>query len=125
MLLRPTRSGKFRLVGSCYIHGFSDTETLLGPLRTPWEVKFRRVSFSDYTPCFRNSVTEEERLDDPRLGSLPPDWVQLEAKLVREEPHIFARFRNNVTGQVMNSDPRMLPQALKERGVNLRKFQLV
>jgi len=36
-----------------------------------------------------------------------------------------AYFRNCETGEVMDSDPRMSPEALKERGVDIKTFHLV
>ena len=42
---------------------------------------------------------------------MPPKWEQLKAVRSRDDPFIFAWYRNRNMGEVLNSDPRMLPEA--------------
>jgi hypothetical protein len=61
----------------------------------------------------------------PILGSLPPGWRRIERRRNPNDPYIFDRFKNNVTGDVVKSDPRMLPDILRARDVKLDSFLLV
>lgn len=124
VILRPTTVGTFLLVGSCYLHGFSSAEAFLGPLPSPWIIQYKPDSFGAQAPYFFNKDTKEETQEDPRLGKLPPEWEPVEKERTRDDPMLFRWFRNRNNGYTMNSDPRMLPLALHERGVRLEDFQL-
>lgn len=41
ILLRPESSGRFKVVGECYVHGVMNSEGLLGPLPDTWKVQVR------------------------------------------------------------------------------------
>jgi hypothetical protein len=41
------------------------------------------------------------------------------------DPIVMAVFKNTETGEIMKSDPRMLPEALIARGVKLENIRLV
>lgn len=123
MILRPTASGEFLVVGSYFIHGLMDGEALLGPIPSPWKIELYRRKDSGYSTHFVKS-TNEKTLDDPRLPALPSGWMEIN----RDDgpwPISKSFFRNVGTGERMDTDPRMLPGALVERGVKLRKFRLV
>lgn len=77
------------------------------------------------TPYFFNKDTLEEVQQDPRLDQLPVGWEAIREERTKDDPQLFSWFRNKVTGETMNSDPRMLPEALRDRGVNLELFKLV
>jgi hypothetical protein len=68
---------------------------------------------------------DEETIHDPWLGPLPPEWECFPRERTNNDPKIYEGFRNKVTGEVMNSDPRKLPEALEARGVKLETFHLV
>ncbi|KAF7917095.1 hypothetical protein BELL_0537g00070 [Botrytis elliptica] len=122
IVLRPTPAGEFLVVGSYFIHGLMDGEALLGPLPTPWKTELYRRKDSGYSTHFVKP--NEKTLDDPRLSPLPSEWIEVN----RDDgpwPISKSYFKHLVTGETMDSDPRMLPQALMERGVKLRKFRLV
>lgn len=125
VILRPTTVRTFMLVGSCYLHGFSSAEAFLGPLPSPWIIQYKPDSFGAQTPYFFNKDTKEETQEDPRLGKLPPEWETVQAERTRDDPMLFRWFRNRNNGHTMNSDPRMLPPALHDRGVRLEDFQLI
>lgn len=58
----------FRVVGSCYILGFSDGEAILGPVAAPWKVVLRAAEDDGINGCgvrFQNTVTGEETQFDP------------------------------------------------------------
>ncbi|KAH7142747.1 heterokaryon incompatibility protein-domain-containing protein [Dactylonectria estremocensis] len=125
VILRPATGGSFQVVGSCYLHGFSSTEAFLGPLPASWVIQYKPDSCGVETPYFFKKDTGEEAQEDPRLGELPSEWEAVQADRTRDDPHFFMWFRNKVTGETMNSDPRMLPEALRDRGVDLQTFRLV
>ena len=75
--------------------------------------------------CFHNPVSGKDRMVDPRLESLPSEWKPCEAEEISNEAERVAWFRNEGTGEILNSDPRLLPAALEGRGVDVRKIELV
>ncbi|RAL62352.1 hypothetical protein DID88_004918 [Monilinia fructigena] len=120
IVLRPTPSGEFVVIGSYFIHGLMDGEALLGPVPDPWSIELCRRKDSGYSTHFVRSPSEKT-LDDPRLPSLPAHWIEVN----RDDgpwPIRKSSFRNIVTGEIMEFDPRMLPEVLAERGVKLRHF---
>lgn len=118
---------RYHVIGSSYLHGFCDGTALLGPLPLPWKVQLKRDSSGYTNPYFHNPTTGENSDRDPRLETiqLPPHWEEIEVVRTVDDPRYFERFRNNATGEIMNSDPRPLSDALKKRGVNVQTFQLV
>lgn len=124
MLLRPTASGDFLVVGECYVHGLMDGEALLGPIPNQWRIEMRKGDGFD-KPFFHNTSIGESSTEDPRLRPLPVEWEIVPRNRRQEDPYFFKDFRNRTTAEVMTSDPRMLPEVLKERGVKLETFQLI
>lgn len=102
-----------------------DSGSLLGRLPDPWRVRLGWESGGIYLGRYYNSSTGVLTEEDPRLDSLPVEWERVQADRTPDDPLVFALFRNKVTGEVMNSDPRLLPEALKEHGVDLKTFQLI
>ncbi|KAK4450969.1 HET-domain-containing protein [Podospora aff. communis PSN243] len=108
LLRRAERSSSYVVVGPCYVHGLMNAEGFLGPVPSPW--------------------TARRTLHDPRLNPLPPDeWEEVQGDItLRLEYRDFDLFfRNKQTGQVLDSDPRMQPEALRQRGVDLGLFRLI
>jgi hypothetical protein len=89
------------------------------------QVKYNRQRRHNGFTHYFNSQEDIYINEDPRLGSLPPGWGGIERRRNPNDPYIFDRFKNNVTGDVINSDPRMLPDILRARGVKLNSFLLV
>ncbi|EXL41949.1 hypothetical protein FOCG_15311 [Fusarium oxysporum f. sp. radicis-lycopersici 26381] len=125
VILRPWTGGCFQVVGSCYLHGFTSAEAFLGPLPAPWVMQYKPDSCGVQTPYFFNKDTKEAVQQDPRLGELPVTWEAIQKDRTKDDPQFLSLFRNNLTGELMNSDPRMLPEALRDRGVRLQSFKLV
>lgn len=118
-------NNEYEVIGDCCIGGATYGESLLGPIPAPWRLQMIQDNIGFRTPQFVNTETEARTTDDPRLGSVPRDWEELEAVRLPEDPAVFKRFRNKTSGEVIDSDPRMFPEALKQRGVKLETFTLV
>ncbi|KIM95703.1 hypothetical protein OIDMADRAFT_171163 [Oidiodendron maius Zn] len=123
-MANPT-GNEYEVIGVCYVDGVSHGESLLGPIPTPWQL---RIIFDDlgiFTPQFVNADSGETTFEDPRLATVPRDWEELEAIRSPGDPTLFKRFHNKISGEIINSDPRMSPEALEQRGVKLQTFTLV
>jgi hypothetical protein len=124
MLLREIAPRRYRIIGQCFIYGLHDATAILGPLPAPWRGRvcwgFRQRTKLE----FWNTETQESTDEDPRLGDLG-DWERVDHVPEPDDPEIYAYFRNRRTEEVMNSDPRMLPEQLDAMGVELTTFALV
>ncbi|KAJ4293452.1 hypothetical protein N0V90_008735 [Kalmusia sp. IMI 367209] len=125
MVLRRTSSGQFHVVGECYVHGLSDAVGILGPLPDHWKTIIKGDALGSPTQRFVHLKNREETLDDPRLELLPRNWERATYERLADDPTIFERFRNLETGDLVNYDPRLFPEALEARGVALQTFGLV
>jgi hypothetical protein len=124
MLLR-LNARMFEVVGPCYVHGLADSEGLLGPLLNPWRAQIKPGINGVSMPCYFDMTTQALTLEDPRLDPLPEDWELLPYHRTPDDPLVLACFRSKVTGEKINSDPRLFSNVLKSRGTNLKAFQLV
>lgn len=124
IILRPGSSQFHEVVGDAYCDGIMDGEALLGPLPGRWER--RTVHDGDMSsPWFSTFVDTDTGVtqpEDPRLGNLPKGW----SRKSHENERLWTQFVNE-SGEVFDKgwDPRLLPEALRERGVNLNFFKLV
>jgi hypothetical protein len=113
----------YQVLGDCYIHGLMNGQAILRRLPHGWQLKVighQKIRFT-----FFNESTGEVTTQDPRLGPLPDEWVEVEKEdETRSEYHI-QHYENKETGEVVNSDPRLSPEALKARGVDLEMIVLV
>lgn len=123
MLLRRTGSGNFLVVGPCFVHGLMDGESVLGPLPLSWKIQVK-TRYGVQTYQFVETATNTVTTDDPRLPSLPDEWAQVLRERTQDDPLDSKEFRNADTGEIINSDPRMLLEALQQRGVKLKTFRL-
>jgi hypothetical protein len=121
--LRPADDVQHQLVGEAYCHGFMDAEALLGPLPEKFQflAKFEEKS-NVYWWGHMDRETELFYCEDPRLGELPSGW--------KRKNHPSDQYWNwfvNETGEEMKGrgDPRLTPEVLKQRGVDLKVFELV
>lgn len=122
MLLREMPSGDFNVIGECYIQGLMNAEAVVGIVKLPWRIEYSIASeIPKPTATFVNSDSGVRQSEDPRLGDVPPEWDELPSR----NPLLFKRFKHRVTGQILRSDPRLLPENLKARGVKVKKFVLV
>jgi hypothetical protein len=126
MIVRPTGSGnRFKIIGPCQVHGLMDGEALIGALPHPWAMVFYRDSMGVSVQHFSNKETGELTTKDPRLGNLPEGWERVERDRTVDDPRWFTWFANKVTGETVNADPRMREDELGQRGVKLRRFEIV
>jgi hypothetical protein len=125
VLLRKQFPGKHLFVTCAYVHGLMDGEAFLGPLPEGSKAVVRWDRNGDTYQLFVDSTTQTKTKQDPRLEPLPAEW---ERALVKDRFWPTKKvdgFRNKDTGQTMDSDPRMLPDALRARGVPLETFTLL
>ncbi|KAI8627852.1 heterokaryon incompatibility protein-domain-containing protein [Xylariaceae sp. FL1651] len=127
LVVRPAPEDRFTVVGQCYIHGIMQGEALLGPLPTPWSVKVKLEGDVKYRPRYFNTETNLEVKEDPRLTAIPvaPEWEQIRHPWTRDDPLNVVIYRNHSTGEEINCDPRMLPDALTARGVKVETISLI
>jgi len=125
IVLRAHSSGCWKIVGECYIQGMADAAIFLGPLPKPWRVQ---VTFDPATILrvrrYYNIDTGELRDDDPRLEPLI-GWERTSILPSNRDPPTVEWFRNTVTGEVVNYDPRLLPDALRARGHVLQTIKII
>jgi hypothetical protein len=124
-VLRETPDNQFKVIGSCYIHGLMEGESLFGQLPEPWKVQIHVDSSGIRKPYYVNTITGESTDEGRWLGPLPSEWEHVPTVRTPEDPILFTRFRNKNTGELVNWDPRLLPAPLEARGVKLRKFELI
>ena len=123
MVLRPSASGQFQLVGESYVHGLCDAEALLGPLPNGWKIE---LDSDKPWPSFVNTSTGMSTWQDPRLPPLPTGWEGIPHPEISSNTNpLFYRFKSNMSNESTESDPRLSPNALEARGVKLEKFQLI
>lgn len=126
MLLRPTASGDFLVVGESYVLGLMDGESVLGQLPKDFTVEMRADEASNREiPHFRNISTNQLLIEDPRLPTLPAAWEEVKAEM-SEDDIIYARwFKNAQTGEVIEHDPRLIPESLRAQGIPIQNFRLI
>ncbi|WYZ35468.1 hypothetical protein EsH8_X_000115 [Colletotrichum jinshuiense] len=131
VVLRPnsqpgTPLKTFTLVGDAFVYGLHDATALLGPLPSPWRVQvFEDDAGYLTTYRFFNSQSNELSDEDPRLGPLE-QWTRVSSPpRTAEDPVIFQCFQHNHTGEIIKNDPRLDPEALTKRGLNVDTFCLV
>jgi hypothetical protein len=125
-ILRPIHhAGTFQVVGEAYCDGFMSGEALLGSLPNGFEevAKFNEENKSHYNGFF-NSETCIFQLEDPRLSqiSLSIGWKVKDHEL----KEWLSLFVNDITGDDNKTGgPRLTPESLWERGVEVQRFDLV
>ncbi|KAF2125653.1 hypothetical protein P153DRAFT_299422 [Dothidotthia symphoricarpi CBS 119687] len=130
LLIRKRPSHTYALICDSYIDGIMDGEALLGPLSKDWTfqllINYAIGRRKDYIETFKNVATQEIVYEDPRLAPIPEEWERTEAAHDVWPTETVEAYRNKITGQVLkDSDPRLLPDALRARGVPLEVFSLV
>lgn len=124
LIVRPTREGRYRIVGSCYVHGLMDNEALLGPLPEGWSIRQRFVN-GRWRSQYRNARAGETTDDDPRLSPLPSVWKRGNPMPTADDPARVDLFENTDTGEFINYVPRLSVTALEQRGIMLETITLV
>jgi hypothetical protein len=121
IILRPCPGDQFQVVGEGICHGFMDGEALLGPLPDRIERVLFESGVGRHTWTCIDRSTGVCDYEDPRLGKLPDGWKIGE----HEEDDIWSMYGNDELGITDSDDPRLSPEALIERGVDLREFVLI
>lgn len=119
---------EFRVVGECYVHALMDGESLLGPIPSPWTVHQVQSRYNELLqPLYHNLETNTSTSEDPRLSklSITDGWEKFEKDRSPDDPLFFVPYKNNKTGETINSDPRMFPDELRARGIKLEQFLLI
>lgn len=116
IMLRPRDTGRFQVVGECYVHGLMNNEALLGYLPKGWDVQARkepnRIGY--YYPAYCNSLTGLVTRQDPRLAR--PNENPGPGK-ISEIPAMVE--------SILGFDCNSAPEALKERISDLKTIQLI
>jgi hypothetical protein len=112
MVLRPIGSGNYLVVGECFVHGLSEGEALLGPLRK----NVRAVRVLDKAvgllEAFVGETTDDVPFLDPRIEALNLSSEELEIYKQRLSRH-------------GNSRLHISSESLRSMGVGVRYFDLV
>lgn len=126
LILRPSKSSadQFTVVGECFVYGLHDAIALLGALPHSWTGIAAWVHGDRRVIRYLNTETKEKTMEDPRLKP-SPQWERVERELDRDDPTIYDFFQHKETGEVINYDPRLEPEKLGERGVELTWFSLL
>ena len=122
LVLRPNGAWGHKVVGECYIDGFMDGVAYLGSLPDKWQ-KVRR-DFQEYSGQFISFFDYESggfQIEDPRLGPLPAGW----SVGSHEQESAQNLYMNDETREETWDDPRMTPEALAARGLDLDEYSLI
>ena len=142
LVLHPIheRPGCFQLRGECYVPGLMRGEALCGDLPLseasgePWTMRFKKLND---LPMFTDGKSYTQT--DPRLPPLPQGWVMRfdfgpednDDALFQDDEYDSDGnmgeiwFINEAEGLEEENDPRMTPEALKARGVDIQNIILV
>ncbi|KLU85427.1 hypothetical protein MAPG_04453 [Magnaporthiopsis poae ATCC 64411] len=112
---------------------------LLGPLPKPWHVELTVGHGNRLSVWFVDQGRRSD--DDGKITTGSPVRTREDPRLMdvpltgrrgggegeeADDPEVFNYFRNRNTGEVVNSDPCMMPEALEARGVSgLQRFALI
>jgi hypothetical protein len=120
LVLRPNGLGQFKVIGEAYCHGVMQGEALLGPFDSMWKQAWRpREGIAVHDIVFINTETGEFSALDPRLGPLPSGWNShcTEGRRWYYWP--------DGAKKMFPFDPRLIRESLKQRGVEVRDFEIV
>ena len=122
LVLRPAGNGQYQVVGQAYCYGVMSGEAILGPLPDCFDVVYRFVEVADnYQRPYIERETATVLEEDPRSGSLPTGWRKIS---FNGDPNRW--FVNDENGrEPTSSDPRLTPEALRKRGVDLKVFEII
>ncbi|KAI0113643.1 HET-domain-containing protein [Nemania sp. FL0031] len=127
LVMRQNADGTYQVIGDCYLSGAMDGEAILGEFGDSWTIEVIREEDGENRPQYTNAETGERTSEDPRLRDipLPPEWAHIEWERTRADPLLCSKFRSTRTGETINSDPRLLPDALRARGFDIQRITLV
>lgn len=122
MVLRP-KEGRYSIIGESFVCGLDDAIKLLGPLPEPWRVITRTTSRAPHLHYFFDPRTGETIREDPRPGPLY-NWSRVDREPDGDDPIHFDFFEHEDTGLFINYDPRLEPEMIEDRGIQLETFTL-
>jgi hypothetical protein len=123
MVLRPLGNGDYTVIGQCYVQGLMNGEALLGDLPKAWMVQQHHED-SQIVIKYYNKDRKCLTSEDPRLPPLDEGWRKVCRQRTPDDPLHVTYFEHIPTDQIINSDPRLLPHALRSRGAKLETFAL-
>ncbi|KAK0641412.1 heterokaryon incompatibility protein-domain-containing protein [Cercophora newfieldiana] len=130
MILRKQNASSNCVVGYGYLHGFMNGEALLGRLDAPWRAYARfyaGVPGADFLREHPDGTVVERAWEDPRLAGipLPSPWESVSCTAqTKNGPRYYFKFKDTLTGEMSDSDPRLSPESLRSRGVPIEYFCL-
>ncbi|KAN0117738.1 HET domain containing protein [Hyaloscypha variabilis] len=128
IILREVPSNQYKVVCDCYLHGFMDGEAILGELKSAWRIEIEKEETrKTWTPRYFSTETALECYSDPRLIEIPftQGWEPLKGVQTNDDPIICTSFRHRESGEVINYDPRLTPEALKCRGISIKTLTII
>ncbi|CCT64715.1 related to heterokaryon incompatibility protein [Fusarium fujikuroi] len=130
VLLRPCKDNTWKFLSDCYVWDLETAQGLIGPLPPPWQQQLfydpiiEHRSFTRYYNHNTGELTAEDPRLEPLVGWQRVSLEELGRDLTGDDPEVYEFFRNMEDGRIVNSDPRLEPEALECRGVNLETFVL-
>ncbi|RDW74779.1 hypothetical protein BP6252_05921 [Coleophoma cylindrospora] len=127
MILRPIGEAQYKVVGESYVQGLMNSEGLLGPLPSQYRAAQKNHQTSRYYWVYKESIEGAGTVkcyyhyEDPRLEALPAGWQRKRNKPGNSDS--FFCYQEKGGGEAFG-DPRLLPTALRARGIALRSFDL-
>lgn len=103
-------------------------EALFGSIPPPWTAQIGTDEDNRVRVMYYNEETEDLYRDHQRLHEVPVPlgWEEItEWERSRADPLYCKRFYNKETDEVINSDPRLFPEAFRERGVPVETITLI
>jgi hypothetical protein len=132
LILRPvTHQGKYcyLVVGAAYVPGAMHAEVLLGPIPAGWILSYKRIN-GYLRQIFNDGNIETQQ--DPRLP-LPLEW-----RYIYESGESFQEMERSPSGDILTQwfgnvetkekswyDPRLTPEVLREREVDVQELVLI
>lgn len=114
----------YEIIGECYIDGLDNG--LFGALPAGWRMDFDKIKTGyGATHTYIHSESGRKSRWHPSLEPLLQEWKPFERERRPEDPSTFTCFRNDITGEERNSDPRLTAERLRRRGVAIRNFTFV
>ncbi len=105
LVLRPTSSLQYQVVGECYVYGLGDGKAFLGPLPENYQAILVFLEAQGSYRGFVNKDTGHVQYNDPRISDVSEG--------------LRARFPD---GSIV---PVLTPDILTRRGVKLQEFDLI
>jgi hypothetical protein len=128
VILRPVSSqcssGRFRILGPAHIHGLMEGQAVLGSLSPSWNLVVKNT-YSTYTLLFHSVQDGTRTPEDPRLGELPENWEPIEKEDEARLRYTVQHYRHKITNEIINSDPRLMLEAVRARSIKVETLVVI